>query len=63
MAKHVRLAISILPIHRQALEQIAKDDGEMISVTLRRLIREEAKARGMWPEPKVDGKGDGEQKE
>jgi len=63
MAKHVRVSLNMLPIHRQALEEIANADGEGLSVVLRRLIRDEAKTRGLWPEPKVDGKGDGEQKE
>ncbi len=57
--KDVRIAFNMLPIHRQALEAIASADGEGLSVILRRLIRDEAKARGLWPEPKLDGKGDG----
>jgi hypothetical protein len=35
--------------HKAALRRIAILDGEPTSVILRRLIREEAARRGMWP--------------
>lgn len=39
----------VLPFrHDRALRRIAKADGEPMSVTLRQLVREEARKRGFW---------------
>lgn len=49
MCKRERLAINVLPVHKRAIERMAEADGEPMSVILRRLIRAEAKTRGLWP--------------
>lgn len=48
-AKHTeKLVILLLPEHKAALDAIAQLDSESISIIVRRLIRMEAKARGLW---------------
>lgn len=49
MERRARITILMLPAHRAAIERIAEADGEPMSVVLRRLIRREAKVRGLWP--------------
>jgi hypothetical protein len=49
MRKHV--GIVVLPKHKEALRLLAEANGEAMSVTMRRLIREEAQRRGLWPFP------------
>ena len=56
MCKRERLAINVLPVHKQAIQRIAEADGESVSVILRRLIRKEAKERSLWPEAQAEGK-------
>jgi RNA polymerase-interacting CarD/CdnL/TRCF family regulator len=47
------LAVTVLPVHREALKRLAADEGEPMAAVVRRLIREEAQRRQMWPEKKV----------
>ncbi len=55
MERRERIAILLLPAHRKAIERIAEADGEPMSVVLRRLVREEARERGLWPEAQAQG--------
>jgi hypothetical protein len=48
MLDNRRLSIKVLPAYKQALEQIAIAEGESVSAVVRRLIRSEAKRRGIW---------------
>lgn len=48
MNRHV--GIVVLPVHKEALRLLAAANGEAMSVTIRRLIREEAQRRGFWPD-------------
>lgn len=43
------LNIRVLREHKSALYALAKCEGESMSVTLRKLIKEAALAKGVWP--------------
>lgn len=49
MKRHSSLTLVMLPQQKAALEKIARFEGECVSVTLRRLIVNAAKERGLWP--------------
>lgn len=49
MEKRESLTIKVLSVHKRAIERIAEAGGEPMSVILRRLIRKEARERGLWP--------------
>lgn len=46
-----KLTVKVLPAHRAALDAMAEQEQEPVSVLLRRLIRTEAERRGVWPDP------------
>lgn len=48
------IGIAVLPVHKAALRRLAEANGETMAVTLRRLIRDEAKRQGMWPLPEAE---------
>lgn len=43
------VTLRILPAHRRALAALARMEEESMAATIRRLIRLEAKKRGVWP--------------
>lgn len=43
------VGVVMLPSHKEALRRIAEENGEAMSVTVRRLIREEAQRQNLWP--------------
>jgi hypothetical protein len=49
MSKLAQITFNVLPTHKAAIEQIARAEGEPVSVVLRQLIREAARERGLWP--------------
>ena len=49
LAKTEPLNIKVLREHKQALIALATLEGETVSVVLRRLIRQAALDRGVWP--------------
>lgn len=44
------LNIRVQTEHKKALRALARLEGETMSVVLRRLIRQAAQERGVWPE-------------
>jgi hypothetical protein len=46
------IMVSLTPLEKQVARSLALAEGESVSVIVRRLIRTEAKARGLWPVPK-----------
>jgi hypothetical protein len=50
MTKHEQVSVNLLSVQKHALKQLAEVEGETMSVIIRRLIREEAVAKGIWPE-------------
>ena len=49
MNKTERLMIKVLPDQKAALVAMAETEGEPVAVVLRRLIRTEARRRGLLP--------------
>lgn len=49
MLKTERLAVKVLPAHKQALLRMAEAEDVPEAVIVRRLLRAEAERRGMWP--------------
>jgi len=49
MLKTERLALTVLKRDKEALRRIAAAEGEAMAVVVRRLIRQEARHRGLWP--------------
>lgn len=49
------LTLRVLPAHKAALERMAQADGEAVAVVVRRLIRTEARKRGVWPSEVQNG--------
>jgi predicted transcriptional regulator len=49
MTKTERLTVKVLPAHKQALERIAEREDTSSAAIMRRLIRQEAERRGVWP--------------
>jgi len=43
------LTVAVMGVHKRALERLAEQDGETQAVIVRRLIRQEAQERGLWP--------------
>jgi hypothetical protein len=56
--KREHLGIVMLASHKTALEKLARANGEAMAVVLRRLIREEAERRGLWPDPTPQPSGE-----
>ncbi len=44
-----KLSINVLPRDKEILRRMAAADGETMAVIVRRLIRQEARERGLWP--------------
>jgi hypothetical protein len=44
-----RLTLLVLPAHKQVLDILARDEDVSQAAIVRRLIRDEAKKRGLWP--------------
>jgi hypothetical protein len=44
-----RLALKVLQRDKEALRRLAAAEGEAMSVVVRRLIRQAARERGLWP--------------
>lgn len=49
MNKPDKITIKVLPSHYDALRRLAEADQEHASVIVRRLIKQEAERRGVWP--------------
>lgn len=49
------LVVKVLPVHKEAVQRMAQEDGEPMAVFVRRLIRAEAQRRGLWPVPQAQG--------
>lgn len=47
--KDDRLVLKVLASDKTALRRLAEAEGEAMAVVVRRLIREEAKRRHLWP--------------
>ena len=47
--KNERLVVKMLPSDKAALRRLAAAEGEAMAVIVRRLIREAAGRRGLWP--------------
>jgi hypothetical protein len=45
-----RLNLRVLRVHKEALRKLARLEGEPMSVVLRRLIRQSALSKGVWPD-------------
>ncbi len=43
------LVVQVTPAHKATLQAMAEQNAEPMAVVVRRLIREEAERRGMWP--------------
>lgn len=43
------LVVKVLSTHKAAVQRMARDDSEPMAAFVRRLIREEAQRRGLWP--------------
>lgn len=48
-ASKILLNVKVLQEHKFALRELARCEGESMSVTLRRLIKDAALAKGLWP--------------
>lgn len=44
-----KLSVNVLPCDKAILRRMAATDGETMAVLVRRLIRQEARERGLWP--------------
>jgi len=47
-----KLSVNVLPCYKAVLRRMAATDGETMAVLVRRLIRQEARERGLWPAPR-----------
>lgn len=43
------LVVQVAPAHKATLRALAQQNAEPMAVVVRRLIREEAERRGLWP--------------
>ncbi len=60
MEKTERLSVKVLPEHKQAVEEMARAEGEAVATVVRRLIKSEAQRRGLWPSQIEPGQGCGD---
>ena len=49
MLETERLSLKVLRADKIALQQLARTEGESMSVVVRRILRNELKRRGFWP--------------
>lgn len=61
MLKTERLAVKVLPAHKQVLACIAQTEDTSEAAIVRRLIRSEAEKRGLWPVPQGQPQREGVQ--
>ena len=52
MQRDIRIGLLINPTEKATLDKLAEHEGEAVAVVLRRLIRREARIRGLWPSQK-----------
>ena len=50
MAEMMTLVVTVPAAHKEALRRLAEDEGEPMAAIVRRLIRGEARRRGVWPQ-------------
>ena len=50
MHRDIRIGLLINPLEKETLDRLVKYEGEAMAVVMRRLIRQEAKNKGLWPE-------------
>lgn len=50
MSERARLSVLVLPEHLRAATEPARQQGESMAATVRGLIRDEARRRGLWPQ-------------
>ena len=59
--KDERVVLRVLPSDKAALRGLAEAEGEAMAVVVRRLIREAAHRRGLWPRkepsPELEAQG------